>query len=212
MSKIYCIYKHTSPSGKSYIGQTKNYKNRCREHQKIPSCPAFHNAIKKHGWENFKSKILIEGLTLEEANYWEEFFILEHKTLSPNGYNLNTGGGNPRLSEETIERMRQKQLGTKMDEAIKQKISIAHQGKKRSSESVAKMKASKTGVKMSDEFKEKCRIAQTGRKHSEETKAKIRAANKGYNGRIGTRHTEETKAKMSASAKARWALGTAINS
>jgi predicted GIY-YIG superfamily endonuclease len=47
--KKYLIYKHTSPSSKSYIGQTKQYKRRCYEHQYYNGCIAFKNAIKKYG-------------------------------------------------------------------------------------------------------------------------------------------------------------------
>ncbi len=202
----YLIYKHTSPSGKSYIGQTKNYEMRCLNHRARAnkSCPSFYNAINKYGWENFTHEILIDGLTHTEANKLEAFYIKEHKTLSPNGYNLNTGGGNPFLSEETKEKMRKNQIGKKMSEDTKEKIRQSKIGKKRPKEVIEKMRKSKTGKKMSDEFREKVRQRMIGFKHTEESKAKISASNKGYNGRIGHKHSEETKKKMSESKKAYW--------
>lgn len=39
-NNIYLIYKHTSPSGKSYIGLTNNYQRRCREHKSSNICIA----------------------------------------------------------------------------------------------------------------------------------------------------------------------------
>lgn len=199
------IYKHTSPSGKAYIGQTKNYEIRCQHHRTRAnkSCPSFYKAITKYGWENFTHEILIDGLTHAEANELESFYIKEHGTLSPNGYNLNTGGDNPVMSDETIEKMRQKQTGRKHPEEIKEKIRNAHIGKKLSKETIEKIKKTKTGVKMPEEFREKMRIAQTGRKLPEEVKEKIRQANKGHNGRVGYKHSEETKAKMSYAAMGR---------
>lgn len=97
---IYCVYKHTSPSGKSYIGQTNNYERRCYQHQKKVKNTAIFYAIKKYGWDNFTHEILKDNLTLEQANYWEEKLIKEHNTLSPNGYNLVEGGINRKHSEE----------------------------------------------------------------------------------------------------------------
>ena len=89
----YCIYKHTSPSGKAYIGQTKNYKTRTSKHKNCKSGSiAFANAIKKYTWDAFSHEILHDNLTIEHANELEEQLIKEHKTLSPNGYNLRTGG------------------------------------------------------------------------------------------------------------------------
>ena len=57
----YCVYIHTSPSGKKYVGQTmrnpeqrwgKNgiqYLNKKKEKY---THPAFANAILKYGWDN----------------------------------------------------------------------------------------------------------------------------------------------------------------
>jgi group I intron endonuclease len=97
----YLIYKHTSPSGKSYIGQTNDYHRRCKEHQRSNKCPAIHNAIKYYGWDNFIHEILHDNLTIDQANVLEAKCILEYKTLSPNGYNLATGGLNSKLSQES---------------------------------------------------------------------------------------------------------------
>lgn len=61
----YVVYKHTSPSNKSYIGITSNYKLRCNQHKsKNSRCRLFSRAIQKHGWDNFTHEILEDNLTL----------------------------------------------------------------------------------------------------------------------------------------------------
>ena len=133
--KLYCIYKHTSPSGKSYIGQTNDYKTRCHQHQKKYSCPAFRDAIDKYTWDNFSHEILEENLTLEEANIFEELYITEYNTLSPNGYNLTTGGLNYKKSEETCKKISESILGKNhwnfgkcLSEETKEKLKNTHIG------------------------------------------------------------------------------------
>lgn len=96
----YLIYKYTSPSGKSYIGQTNNIKRREYRHKTDNGCRAFASAIKKYGFENFTKEILEENLTLTEANIRESYWIIFFNSLSPNGYNLSSGGDGRILSPE----------------------------------------------------------------------------------------------------------------
>jgi group I intron endonuclease len=98
----FLIYKHTSPSGKSYIGLTKKLKVRNSTHKGGRSgCVAFIAAIKKYGWDNFTHEVLENGLTLTQANEREEYWIDYYKSLSPTGYNLHSGGDVHTTSEET---------------------------------------------------------------------------------------------------------------
>ena len=99
---MYLVYKHTSPSGKSYIGQTCDYDRRCREHQvETNQCKAFAAAIKKYGWDNFTHEILYDGLTQEQANFREQQAVNEYKSVTPYGYNLQSGGEAKAHSEDT---------------------------------------------------------------------------------------------------------------
>ncbi len=145
--KLYCIYIHTSPSGKSYIGLTKRLKIRERQHQTTNKCPAFRNAIDKYGWNNFIHEILEENLTLEEANIFEELYIAEYNTLSPYGYNLKSGGLNNRYSEETCQKIREANIGTIRTEESKRKQSESNMGKKHTQETIDKMKVAQLGEK-----------------------------------------------------------------
>lgn len=91
--KEFVIYKHTSPSGKVYIGQTcmnvwvrwlHNGKGYMRN-------PIFWKAIQKYGWDNFTHEILLEGLSKSEANYAEIYLIKWYK-LHNMSYNCTAGG------------------------------------------------------------------------------------------------------------------------
>ena len=96
MEKEYIIYKHTNKiNGKIYIGQT------CQEPEKrwgnglstYSHNKHFYSSIKKYGWDNFKHEILLEKLTQEEANYWEDYYIKFYDSQNPDrGYNINNGG------------------------------------------------------------------------------------------------------------------------
>ncbi len=153
-TNIYLIYKHTSPSGKSYIGLTKNLSLRNSRH-KIPSsgCVAFASAIKKYKWETFKTKILAENLTLDEANNLEPQFIAEHKTLSPNGYNLCTGGKVGIPADEVRIKISNALRGKKKSEEHKAKLSASHKGKKQTAKHIANARATRVGKKFSEEQK-----------------------------------------------------------
>lgn len=86
------IYKYTSPSGKSYIGQTvQSLFDRAGHNGKnYLGCKYFWSAIQKYGWENFIVEILGE-FPAEELNYQESKFIEIFNTLAPNGYNIQFG-------------------------------------------------------------------------------------------------------------------------
>ena len=96
------VYRHVSPSGKSYVGQTLNYKQRSYIHKRATThCVAFASAIKKYGWNNFEHQILATGLTLHAANHFEVFYINHFNSIAPNGYNIRGGGDNLMVHEDT---------------------------------------------------------------------------------------------------------------
>jgi len=138
----YLVYKHTSPSGKSYIGITKNLTERNKTHKQTTSCNAFAAAIKKYGWDNFTHEILVEGLTLEEANAMEKQLITEHNTLTPYGYNLRGGGeGGGAQSEESREKIRQARKANPISPEQQKRMAVARTGRKLSPELRAKLSA-----------------------------------------------------------------------
>lgn len=86
------IYKYTSPSGKSYIGQTtKSLEERAgKKGQGYKKCPLFHKAIEKYGFENFEVEVLAE-VPQEQLNEAEIKYIQIFNTHN-DGYNAAVGG------------------------------------------------------------------------------------------------------------------------
>lgn len=106
------IYKHTSPSGKSYIGQTiRPPEERWKGGLRYKDSIAFGRAIYKYGWLNISHEILWEIEAndkkdlIEDLNILETVEILNHGTLYPDGYNLSLGGSIRYASEESKKRM-----------------------------------------------------------------------------------------------------------
>lgn len=93
MSK-YCVYKHTSPSGKVYIGITsQNPIRRWKNGFGYKTQNCFFNAIKKYSWDNIKHEILFTGLSKDEAEQKEIELIDYYKSNVPIfGYNIKEGG------------------------------------------------------------------------------------------------------------------------
>lgn len=104
------IYMLTSPSEKKYIGQTiQSFSKRMKQHRnksdKTDNCTALYSAIIKYGFENFKTEIILI-CDDEDLNKYEKEFIKTHNTLSPNGYNLTTGGDSDyKVSESTRKKL-----------------------------------------------------------------------------------------------------------
>ena len=62
------VYRHTSPSGKVYIGITsKNPKRRWAYGYGYNHCSVFRKAILKYGWNNINHEILFTHLTASKA-------------------------------------------------------------------------------------------------------------------------------------------------
>jgi hypothetical protein len=89
MEHTYCIYKHTGPTGKSYIGITHNTNQRWKA--SLYKSEDFRIDILKFGWAAFTHEILISRLTLREAEQAERFLIEDQNTVVPNGYNEMVG-------------------------------------------------------------------------------------------------------------------------
>lgn len=140
------IYKYTSPSGKSYIGQTTDEAHRrstwfCTRHPYAGD--AINKARAKYGPENFDYEVLHKKyyFNLAEAtadlDKWECYYIGYYDTYYK-GYNLTFGGdltnrGSTR-TDEWREKQRKARLGSVTSEETKKKLSHALKGKKHSEE------------------------------------------------------------------------------
>ena len=93
--ETYCVYRHTSPSGKVYIGVTcQKAEYRWKNGDGYVYNYHFHNAIKKYGWDNIIHEILFVELSKDAAAEKEIELIQQHQSFLPNhGYNTSLGGG-----------------------------------------------------------------------------------------------------------------------
>lgn len=128
------IYIATSPSGKSYIGQTVyNVTSRWRDHiydamdPKKDHCKLLNRAIRKYGGENFALNVICECDDCE-LNDKETYYIRVHNTMKPTGYNLKYGGSIGRHLDETKVKISNKLKGIPKPVAVLEKRSITKKG------------------------------------------------------------------------------------
>ena len=91
---IWCVYKHTTPSGKVYIGITSQRPlRRWRCGNGYKSNPYFYHAIQKYGWDNIEHEILFKNLSEDDAKNKEIDLIEQYGSYNRDkGYNLTLGG------------------------------------------------------------------------------------------------------------------------
>lgn len=94
MDTIFKIYKIQFPNGKVYIGQSKNCKNRWREHLKEAvkgNDLKVYRAMRKYNITIEAFSIIEDNITTQdEANVREIYYIQEYDSIK-NGYNIAEG-------------------------------------------------------------------------------------------------------------------------
>lgn len=208
----YYIYLHENKlNGKVYIGQTcQKPQYRWNHGQGYKNCDYFYRAIQKYGWDNFNHTILAKDLTLEEANYLEEYYISIFDSTNPeSGYNLQKGGLNkepneytrkklsehmkklwedPNFRQQQSERMKKlwenPEYREKVIENSHRNWHLTQQGRKNISE------ARKQYIKQHG-------TPTQGKGHTQETKEKIRQAKLGEKNPMYGKHTSQ-KQKQAA--------------
>lgn len=220
---IYCI-EHIE-SGKKYIGKSKNIEKRLNTHKSLLKSDKMSKsvnsllwrAVKKYSLEAFKFWVVeelefLDPVKLSEREiHWMDFY----KTLDRDfGYNLMRDSRQlVEFCPETIEKMSKAKLGKyvgennpnfgkKRPQEVKDKVSKANKGRKRTEEQLAKIRENRKPT--SPETIAKMSLARLGEKNpnfgkdvSQETRDKIRKAN---TGRVTS---DETKKKLSDAGKGR---------
>lgn len=138
-------------NGKKYIGQSRNIRKRLILHLSRAKNPithksALYSAMAKYGVDNFSIKIL-ELCDSSLLNYYESFWIKELNCMSPNGYNLDSGGDYPEV----------------ISDEWKLKNSLAQKGRKQSKETIQRRVISLRGRKDTDEQKQRKKLARSNR-------------------------------------------------
>lgn len=140
------IYKATNLiNGKIYIGMTtKTLEHRVKVHKRDSQRlnTYFYQAIRKHGFDNFKWKVIDTAETMEELEEKERYYIKLYNCFDNKDVGYNTQSGGNSLYEITEEHRRQRSerakgknnpmygtvspmKGKKFTESHKQKISEA---------------------------------------------------------------------------------------
>lgn len=128
------IYMWTSPSGKSYIGQSVDLVDRHREFVRFDQRYAGHrinNARKKYNHESDWKYEVLEYCDYSKLNEREIYYIELYDTYR-NGYNQCLGGSAT--------------FGYKFTDEQKKRMSIVHTGRKQSEEEKQKKREKESGV------------------------------------------------------------------
>lgn len=164
MGKEYCVYCHTSPTGKKYIGITSQKPiNRWKKGDGYQGNREFYADIQKYGWENFEHTILQYALPHDEAENIEVKLIQELRANAPDAvYNKTKGGeSNWNVLPQTGE-----------------KISNALRGRKISKESIEKRRKTMMGHFVSDETRKKIGDSHRGKTATDELREKLKKSHK----------------------------------
>lgn len=85
----FCVYKHTVPNGKVYIGITSmKPSRRWAMGEGYKANEDFYKDIVDFGWDNIDHRVIASGLMKNDAEIEEDRLILEYKSyLTQRGYN-----------------------------------------------------------------------------------------------------------------------------
>lgn len=199
-TKYGCIYKITSPSGKSYIGQTViPIHQRISQHAKRPNSILIYNAIKKYGLENMEWETLESNIPEPNLNKQETYYIKRYNSIYPNGYNLKEGGSQTRHNEKSKAKLSKANSGPNNPMYGKTGEKSPVFGRKHSKETKEKIGAAHKGKIISEETRQKMSKGSKGKKHTQETIKKMSRARKGkgpsYQTRIKISNTLKNKRK-----------------
>lgn len=212
----YYVYKHTSPSGKIYIGITQQRpEKRWGGGTGYDYNDHFIRAIRKYGWANFKHEILFENLTREEAISKEIELIAQYdSTNRDKGYNVSLGGAIP--SEETKRKIRITRDITGVTRREAERMKALWSDPDYHERVVRNMR----GKVRSAESRERYRHAMLGRSLAPESVEKMRESLKQYRGEKAVRKrpvlqiapvTLEIVGRYWTAREAAFAVGASIN-
>jgi group I intron endonuclease len=106
--KVCGIYKLVFPSGKGYVGQSRNIVQRWGHYSCLKNArknTPVDRAVAKYGWANVKKLVLCE-CPEDELNHLEGVHMLLENTKHPVGYNLKDAGDAGLHHPATREKMR----------------------------------------------------------------------------------------------------------
>lgn len=163
VNKKCCVYKHTSPSGKVYIGITQQRpEKRWGNGNNYWQNEYFSSAIKKYGWDNFKHEIIAEGLTRDEAEEREIQEIKKHQSNKREyGYNITNGGEKVgKFTEESKAKLSEARKGRP---AWNKGIPISEEQRAKVSKALKGRVSPRKGTQCTDEQRKRMSISHVGK-------------------------------------------------
>jgi len=165
-------------NGKRYIGITaRGLNRRWSEHiydaRSGRTGMLISRAIAKHGAENFHIEVICSARSWDGICAAEMALIEQHRTKSPNGYNISDGGEGPfgiKKTAESVERSAAKHRGRPCHPNTRAAASRFHKGVKKTPEHCAKIAAGKVGRPRSEAMKAKLRAYWAARREAGEFK------------------------------------------
>lgn len=191
------IYKITSPSGKVYIGQSRNIGKRVAAYKRgeYNKQPKLYNSMNKYGYANHSIEVICFA-EICDLNKLEVYYISLHDSVIK-GLNSTTGGdAKYSLSEESKQKIGRAHKGKKLSDTHKENLRLINTGKKYSPETKAKNSLRLLGNSHSlgyihtQDTRQKMSLAKTGIIFSETSRKKISQKMKGNKNGINSRRKE----------------------
>lgn len=141
MESNYCVYIHTAPNEKRYIGITKQAADRrWRRGHGYRRNKYFYSAIVKHGWDNISHEIYADGLSQKEAEKLEQQLIAKYKSKDRRfGYNHTDGGDGTKGCSLSLETRLKMSLSRKGNNAYWYGKQLTNEARKKISEKHKKL-------------------------------------------------------------------------
>lgn len=195
--KIICgIYIIISPSGKVYIGESKDIYYRWSKYLKLLDCKnqtRLYNSFIFYGVENHIFQV-VQECSFEDLKKYERYWQDYYDVIGKKGLNCRltkTIEKKEVFSEETKQKIREKAIGRKCSEENKLKMSKRLKGNNWN-----------LGKKLSEKHKKRISEGGRGRKHSKEHLEKFKLSRTGKSTKLkGTKFTKEHSEKISKSLK-----------
>lgn len=150
-------------NGKQYVGQTIHtaevrWKRHCWASTLQHCCMPVTRAIRKYGKENFRLQTFCRCNSQDELDQREREICNQLNTWSPQGYNLKAGNGRGSMAQETRDKISVAHKGKKFSASWRRNLSLSHMGPL-PTDRVARMKGRRKGIPLSSLAQERSIIA-----------------------------------------------------
>lgn len=177
------IYKITSPTGKVYIGQSREIEKRWYNHTHIHYDTHISRSIQKYGGDAHVFEVAHElPIDVERSviNTYEKFYMDQYRECGFEMLNMAEAGYGGACTPEAAKKISAALKGRKHSKEHRENHRKSMVGFRHKPETLAKLQASNVGRTHSDETKLKMSMWHKGKPKSIETRIKLSEARKLY--------------------------------